>query len=336
MKIHEASKKTGISKRNIHFYLKEHLITPKTNAANNYYDFDESDCQKLEIIHQLRNANCPISVIRSILNMPLSANFNLRSLLNYLTLQAEHLQQVNICLEKILYKLPFHSQFSDVYDAIMSVSIPEKPNFSSDENSFIDYRLVNDFLWRPYYPEHPTEYQQFLWEKLNRIAATYALPCYQKLYHYLCSLTQKERDSLYDNTGQRYRYLASLDAEGCATEARQIPDDIRQFLSNPVAIALWKERYEKHFLPSIQAATSIPEIHQIALDMSELLRAESKNINRIYGILQEWLATTEGRTLLSDVLQTLQVYFLSDDIPAMFESIIAINIHLKSQQKKRK
>ena len=46
MRIQEVSHKTGITKRNIHYYIKQGIITPKMNPANGYYDFSEEDCQK--------------------------------------------------------------------------------------------------------------------------------------------------------------------------------------------------------------------------------------------------------------------------------------------------
>ena len=47
MKIQEVSQKTQISKRNIHFYIQEGLITPEIESGNGYYDFKEKEVQQL-------------------------------------------------------------------------------------------------------------------------------------------------------------------------------------------------------------------------------------------------------------------------------------------------
>ena len=53
MKMKGICERTGISKRNIHFYIKEGLLTPATNPENGYYDFSEEDCQKILFIKQM-------------------------------------------------------------------------------------------------------------------------------------------------------------------------------------------------------------------------------------------------------------------------------------------
>ena len=43
MKLREISGKTGISKRNIHFYIKEGLLRPDVAPESGYYEFSEEE-----------------------------------------------------------------------------------------------------------------------------------------------------------------------------------------------------------------------------------------------------------------------------------------------------
>ena len=78
MRIQQLSKRTGITKRNIHFYIKEHLLTPKSDSANGYYDFSEEDYKQLILIKQFRDMGLSISNIKALLNNPASAEYYLR------------------------------------------------------------------------------------------------------------------------------------------------------------------------------------------------------------------------------------------------------------------
>ncbi len=53
MRVHEVCKKTGLSRKAVHFYIQEGLISPAKNE-NGYYDLNESDLKTLEIIQRLR------------------------------------------------------------------------------------------------------------------------------------------------------------------------------------------------------------------------------------------------------------------------------------------
>ncbi|MEY8332456.1 MerR family transcriptional regulator [Lachnospiraceae bacterium 47-T17] len=77
MRIDEVSKKTGMKKRTIYFYIKEELLAPPVNSENGYYDFQEEDVRRLLLIGEFRNAGFPISMIRSIIKEPATAPYYL-------------------------------------------------------------------------------------------------------------------------------------------------------------------------------------------------------------------------------------------------------------------
>lgn len=67
MNIKQAELMTGISKRNIRFYEKEKLISPKRNAENDYREYSEEDIYKLKMIRMLRMVDMPLEQIREVL-----------------------------------------------------------------------------------------------------------------------------------------------------------------------------------------------------------------------------------------------------------------------------
>ena len=54
MRIQAFSKKTGVSRRTIHFYIQKGLLRPKTDESNGYYDFSPQDGQRLILLRLLR------------------------------------------------------------------------------------------------------------------------------------------------------------------------------------------------------------------------------------------------------------------------------------------
>lgn len=48
MKIQDVCNQTGLTKRNIHFYIRERLIFLAARLNNGYYDFSDDDCRRLD------------------------------------------------------------------------------------------------------------------------------------------------------------------------------------------------------------------------------------------------------------------------------------------------
>ena len=106
MKIQEVSQKTQISKRNIHFYIQEGLITPDIDSGNGYYDFKEKEVQQLKLIQLFRNAQLPLSTIRFILKEPSTTSFYISQYLHTLNQQKKYLEKNIESMNYILHHLP--------------------------------------------------------------------------------------------------------------------------------------------------------------------------------------------------------------------------------------
>ena len=148
MKMKGICERTGISKRNIHFYIKEGLLTPATNPENGYYDFSEEDCQKILFIKQMRNAGMSIQTILSILTYPVTADFYLNQHIRKLKKEQRHLEQTLISLQYIQDDLPFYPDFTSLYRLVSTAGIPEVD--TREEDADIDSyntAIINRFLW---------------------------------------------------------------------------------------------------------------------------------------------------------------------------------------------
>ena len=105
MRVQEVSKKTGLSKKAIHFYVNEELIQPK-KLENNYYEFSDQEIVTLNQIHLFRMAGLSIQTIKEIYSYPAATNFYLHRSFNQLKLEiAEKMNQLEN-LEMILETIP--------------------------------------------------------------------------------------------------------------------------------------------------------------------------------------------------------------------------------------
>ena len=119
MKLKDVCEKTGISKRNIHYYIKEQLLCPLQDTENGYYDFSEGDCNRLELIRLLRNAGFSIIQIRSILNKPSTSGYYLNLRLKQLKAEIEHANATIEALSYVQEHLPLHIRYQKL-EALIS------------------------------------------------------------------------------------------------------------------------------------------------------------------------------------------------------------------------
>ena len=94
MRMQEICKISGFTKRNIHYYIKEGLLSPASDVQNGYYDFSEEEVKRLSLIRLFRNAGLSISVIRSILNTPDSTGLYLNQHIKELHKEKERLEGI--------------------------------------------------------------------------------------------------------------------------------------------------------------------------------------------------------------------------------------------------
>lgn len=107
-----------------------------------------------------------ISNIKSLLQNPASAEYYLRMHISKLEQEIELLLDNKSMILSILDKLPVLPQFNDLY----SITTHDRHVKSLRSSLPYDGKLVNHFLWKTFWEkENLTEYQQYLWNKINRL-----------------------------------------------------------------------------------------------------------------------------------------------------------------------
>lgn len=296
---------TGISKRNIHFYIKEGLLKPQINRANGYYDFTNEDCQRLILIRELRKADLSVNLIRSILERPSTANYYLRIHSNQLKKELAHQEQVLKSIQDILEQLPINSDFQQLYDLCAAVKIPEPLTIQELSNSeTYDNDLVNVFLWRGMIPEGKlTEYQQYLWDKVKRMTRDLNNKDYQKLRDYLHSLSNEEVNLIFSQHNEHLHYVASLTPTALAGTIEDFKIILHNIPNHQMLLTQWKHNYQTYYLPASSIYDS--DINTLIAEIIPWFHNYLENIHYICEILFEWLHSDAGEPVLVQLEQCL-------------------------------
>ena len=125
MKLKEVCERTGITKRNIHYYVKEGLLVPRKELGNGYYEFSDDDCDRLLMIRSLRNAGFSILQIRSILKKPSTSGYYINLRLKELKSEIEHAGSTIAALSYIQERLPLHIRYQKLEELVKDDATPE-------------------------------------------------------------------------------------------------------------------------------------------------------------------------------------------------------------------
>jgi DNA-binding transcriptional MerR regulator len=299
VKISEVCSKTGISKRSIHYYIQEGLISPVSNKHNGYFIFTEEDCRKLQTVRCLRNAGVSIADIRSIMANPATINYYLSIHLKKLRNELSLMQTTINSLNYILSKSPLHPSVSDILDLVSSAGIPDSSKTSVlDHFDSYDVSLTNKYLWGSFLNSEPfNDYQDFLWNKLQRLAQENYSDDYSKIEHYLCSLSNSSIDRTFAHTEQHHIYIAELTEKDYGSYSEQIKKQLHRISKNRVLVSAWKRNYDLFYAPTARIHSS--QLGDIVAEISPFFASFKKNINEICKMVYDWLFRPEGSDCLA-------------------------------------
>lgn len=309
MRIQEICEKTGIKKRNVHFYINQKLLSPALNGTKGYYVFSQEDLERLVLIQMFRTAGLPIPIIRSLLNTPPTAGLYLNYFVKELKLEQRRMKQVIDCMDFFAEHLPMNPDIHSMYQLSRKVELPDLPPeqfktyFDTGDNI-----QVNRFLWSMFLPQTPfTEYQEFLWEKLNRLTRDTDNVNIRKISCFFASLSPEEMDRLFYKKDKHIEYIAGLDEEGCARYIEEMKERIGLFLEEDENIKVWKRYYDSFFYPQVEIYDS--EISRLMYEMSPLFSHYCNNIHTCCTRLYQWMQKTEeGRALQGRLTARLEGY----------------------------
>lgn len=252
MKINEVARLTGLTKKAIHFYIREELLQPISNMDNGYYEFSPQDIQTLHNISLLRQLGMPVIEIRKMLNNPQMSCYFLHNLLENLRPELHQMMQQ---VQKLIYLLNTLPPKTDV-DFLRTNSLAGQLNFKDqieriyslyfhDEHAVITSILI----WGSFLNVETTEYRSYLWTRLVDLARSEIHGQLKFVYQYYMALDWKTVDTV---TCQLY-YITKRTAELTPDTLEEFHQDmleaLRRLSKDQELMERWKLAYHKILLP---------------------------------------------------------------------------------------
>ena len=225
MKLKELCERTGITKRNVHYYIKEGLLVPRKELGNGYYEFSQEDCDRLLMIRSLRNAGFSILQIRSVLKKPSTSGYYINLRLKELKSEIEQANSTIRALSYIQERLPLHIRYQKLQELVREAGIPSSDLGDSIAQDFETYDndLINRFLWENFLPDAPmTDYQEYLWSKVVRFSNRSYSRDYQLLSQSLHRFSPEQIDQVFAGNREIYNEVIFLSSEDYEDYARQM------------------------------------------------------------------------------------------------------------------
>ncbi|EEF68441.1 MerR family transcriptional regulator [Holdemania filiformis] len=201
MRVQEVCKKTGLSRKAVHFYIQEGLVRPAKNQ-NGYYDLSEADVKTLEIIQRLRQLDLPIEVIHEAFRYPISLNFFLH---RHVYQRKQKINEMAAQLEVIRYileRIPCNATPDLLLKLPRQHFDPLPPNHLADSLGVVsDARMIAILLLAPFLDIEVDPYRQFLWDRISselRLQFKENLTVLQQLiYHLSAQQIQRSTEAQY-------------------------------------------------------------------------------------------------------------------------------------------
>ncbi len=309
MKMRDLCERTGISKRNIHYYISEGLLSPRQDPDNGYYIFSEDDLRRLLMIRSLREADFSLGHIRAVLQQPSTAVYYLNLQLKDIRGKMAHLNQLEKSLSYMQHNLPMHPSFNDLETLVENAGIPTSLErvISGDSFEENDSELVNRYLWETFLPDEPlTEYQEYLWNKINRFMAGRYETDYKSVSKALHAFSEDQIKQYFSDNRQIHKEVILLKEEDYEAYAGKMKEAIQQFLENEKSVTFWKIQYTTLLAPSTRLYDS--EMAKTMEELSPLFSSYRRNVNAVCQIVYEHLLTNEGKYLFELIAKKLGEY----------------------------
>lgn len=314
MKLKEVCERTGITKRNIHYYVKEGLLVPRKELGNGYYEFSEEDCDRLLMIRSLRNAGFSILQIRSVLKKPSTSGYYINLRLKELKSEIEHANATITALSYIQERLPLHIRYQKLEELVREAGIPFynlKETVAQDFEPY-DNDLINRFLWESFLPDAPmTDYQEYLWSKVIRFSNGNCSRDYQLLSQSLHRFSPEQIDQVFAGNREIHNEVIFMSPDHYEDYAHKMIANIQKFLNSPRLLLGWKSKYLSFTAP--QARLYDSEIAKTMEELSPSFKAYRTNIHETCKIAYDWIESDNGRSLHEQMKQELGAMFDIDN-----------------------
>ena len=310
MKMRELCEKTGMSKRNVHFYIKEGLLDPGQDPSNGYFEFSQEDAGRLVMIRSLRNAGFSIPQIRALLQTPATSGYYMNLRLKQVRREIRHLQEIEKSVAYMQQNLPLHPASEDLELLVLNADIPSFPERGLFEDSMEanDSVLVNRYLWENFLPDGPlTDYQEYLWSRINRYMAGPFEADYRLISTTLHSFSEEQIRVYFSGSRQIHEEVIRLSEEDYGSYAEKMKAAIGKFLDRPGAVGRWKRQYTGLTAPSTRLYDS--DMGRTMAELSPLFAAYRKNAKAVCRMVYEWLISPGGKAMKERMEKELGEYF---------------------------
>ena len=238
MRLNEITKKTGLTKKAIHFYIEEDLINPIKNDDNGYYDFDQNDLIRLNQISLFRKTGLSIQTIKDCFQYPTLLNFFLH-------------RQVNIIKQNVLYELNTLSKLEYIINNAPPNLTPNDLIDTELKESNVDHviidqlfsindsRMVAILVWTPFLNMKVDEYRKFLWDKISnelRLQFDYNLVYIMRLIY---QLTPKQISDSSIKVYKLYQEFKNTNEQNLPFIAETLLKKIISFCDNRTLVDKW-------------------------------------------------------------------------------------------------
>lgn len=226
MKISEACKITGLSKKAIRYYVEKGLVAPIIKE-NGYYDFSSENLEDLVNIQRLRSLGFSVEKIQEIFLHPSTAFYHLGKHIKELE-ELRMQTEVNLqALSQMIDQLETSSTAADIKRLLNENIQYYSPRAATRPIDLRDAEMLANFFWGRFERHKKrSEYEQFLLEKMEK-----------KLILDQSEYAIKTRDMLYslEKSQVSTAFLAlDYDEEMVGRIASLGSDSIEQYVTNQI------------------------------------------------------------------------------------------------------
>lgn len=250
MRIAQVSECTGIHRKTIHHYIQLGLVRPATERENGYYDFSPEDLRRLQTIQRLRLLDCPLSLIRDLLDHPRLSRFLLDRMIQQKKRQIETGQWQIQQLERLVRQAPLDNmdQSDRLWAALPECLPPPRQSLTRQEASF----LVS-YFWGTFLQElEMNEYRRYLWDRLVDRLLEMRQPPLLALRDFLEEVTPQKLEVMFVENDRQVRRIVELDSATIPAQVEQMARQLEEKLEDPAFVRDWRENYERFVQPAAE------------------------------------------------------------------------------------
>lgn len=256
MNIKNVIKITGLSRKQIYFYIDSNLISVEHNQNNNYLDFSDQNVKDLQLIRKLRSLGLSIQNIKELFNNPFMINFILHKqyhdTLNDIFRKTYELNMISSIIDNALPKLNFNELDQFKIDALKQEQIESSLNLLFPNK---DIRPLMIIFWSSFLNVDDTEYRLFLWQKLLKEASNLNTPYLENLINHLYSLDYK---IIIEDASKRFKHTERIinNVDDLSTE-KIVKDNLCNLLNNPMR---YYKQFKEYIIPLYNIISRVSSI----------------------------------------------------------------------------